>query len=250
MSEKIYFIGNDKAFMVNALADGLKREGITCDIIPFDSQAIGKHMLEDRAFLFHVDEDVMDNKVMLNYMSSACAGTGMDLFIIGYPEFTKAIRAFIPRQFIHASIDQPISAKDLAEKLRWADDEDAERDGKKHVLVVDDSGPTLHAVRGWLAPKYKVSIVDSAASAMAFLGQTRPDLILLDYEMPICGGPQMLEMIRAEKETARIPVMFLTAKDDKDSVQKVISLNPQGYILKSLPPEKIVSIVDKFFEKK
>lgn len=84
---------------------------------------------------------------------------------------------------------------------------------------------------------------------MAFLGQNKPDLILLDYEMPICGGPQMMEMIRAEKSTAKIPVIFLTAKDDKESVQKVIALNPQGYILKSLPPEKIVSIVDNFFEK-
>ncbi|MBO4809167.1 MAG: response regulator [Lachnospiraceae bacterium] len=249
MSEKIYFIGNEKAFMVNALADGLRREGITCDIIPFDSQAIGKHMLEDRSFLLHVDEDVMDNKIMLNYMSSACAGSGLDLFVIGYPEFTRSVRAFIPNQFIHAAIDQPIGAKDLADKLRHADDEDTFKDGKKHILVVDDSGPTLHAVRGWLAPKYRVSIVDSAASAMAFLGQSKPDLILLDYEMPICGGPQMMEMIRAEKSTAKIPVIFLTAKDDKESVQKVIALNPQGYILKSLPPEKIVSIVDNFFEK-
>lgn len=250
MSEKIYFIGNDKAFMVNALADGLKREGIACDVIPFESKAIGAHLLEDRAFLFHADEDALKNKVMLNYLSSACDGVDLKLYVIGYPDVINEVQAFIPRRLIYGTIYQPISAKELAEKLRFDNNEDEEGELKKHILVVDDSGPTLRAVRGWLEPKYRVSIVDSAVSAMAFFGQSKPDLILLDYDMPICSGPQMLEMIRNEKSTAKIPVIFLTAKDDKESVQKVIALKPQGYVLKSLPPEKIVAVVDNFFAKK
>ena len=55
-------------------------------------------------------------------------------------------------------------------------------------------------------------------------------------------------MLRAESKTASIPVIFLTSKDDRESVSKVLSLHPQGYLLKSLPPERITSYVDEFFQ--
>ncbi len=68
--------------------------------------------------------------------------------------------------------------------------------------------------------------------------------------MPVCDGRQVLEMIRSEKELADIPVMFLTGRVDKESVSKVISLKPAGYLLKSLPPEKIRKEIDDYFKKK
>ena len=75
------------------------------------------------------------------------------------------------------------------------------------------------------------------------------DLVLLDYEMPIVDGKQVLGMIRAEKEFSDMPVIFLTSKDDKESVMQVMSLKPDGYLLKTLEPAKIIQAVDDFFEK-
>ena len=57
----------------------------------------------------------------------------------------------------------------------------------------------------------------------------------------------MLEMIRSEIKTESVPVIFLTAKGDKESVAKVLSLKPQGYLLKSMPPFQIVESIDNFF---
>ena len=90
-------------------------------------------------------------------------------------------------------------------------------------------------------------MTNSATSAIAFLAVNEPDLILLDYEMPVCSGPQMLQMIRSEIKTENIPVIFLTAKGDKESVAKVLSLKPQGYLLKSMKPSQIVEAIDNFF---
>ena len=86
--------------------------------------------------------------------------------------------------------------------------------------------------------------------AIKYLSTNRPDLVLLDYEMPIVDGKQVLEMIRSETEFADIPVMFLISKGDKESVMQVMSLKPDGYLLKTMPPEEIKQSVHAFFERK
>ncbi len=75
----------------------------------------------------------------------------------------------------------------------------------------------------------------------------KADLILLDYEMPVTSGPQVLEMLRNDEDTKDIPVIFLTGKDDRESVMSVLSLKPEGYILKTSGKEEIVNTVRKFF---
>ena len=82
------------------------------------------------------------------------------------------------------------------------------------------------------------------------LAERKPDLILLDYEMPVCNGKQVLEMIRSDRKFNDTPVIFLTNKVDKDSVKKALALRPEGYLSKSLAPETIKKEVDHFFEQK
>ena len=83
---------------------------------------------------------------------------------------------------------------------------------------------------------YDVSVAQSGLSAIRCLTLDRPDLILLDYEMPVCDGSQVLEMLRAEKEFADIPVIFLTGRRDRESMIKVMPLKPSGYLLKHSKP--------------
>ena len=73
---------------------------------------------------------------------------------------------------------------------------------------------------------------------------------MLDYEMPVCNGRQVLEMIRSEQELTDIPVIFLTNKVDQESVRQVIALKPEGYLLKSQSTESVKREIDQFFEKK
>ena len=51
--------------------------------------------------------------------------------------------------------------------------------------------------------------------------------------MPVVDGPQVLQMLREEPETANIPVIFLTGIGTKEAVQRVMALKPSGYILKT-----------------
>ncbi len=111
-----------------------------------------------------------------------------------------------------------------------------ENSGRKRVLVVDDNGTALRTIKAMLQEHYDVTIAISGAQAMTSIGKKRPDLILLDYEMPVCDGRMTLEMIRAEEELREIPVVFLTAVNDRATIEAVLKLKPAGYLLK--PPVK------------
>lgn len=120
---------------------------------------------------------------------------------------------------------------------------------KRKILVVDDSKVILAAMKKLFESDYEVELCDSSMAAIKRMVTNKPDLILLDYEMPVCDGKQMLEMIRLDEEFAKIPVIFLTGRGDKDSVMKVLELNPAGYMLKTMNTSSIKKNVDYFFKK-
>lgn len=120
---------------------------------------------------------------------------------------------------------------------------------KKNILLVDDSMVVLHAMEELLGKDYDIATAKSGLSAIRSITLNRPDLVLLDYEMPVCNGQQVLEMIRSEEDIADIPIIFLTATVDVESVKKLIALKPAGYLLKTLPPLEIKKNIDEYFKK-
>jgi len=134
-----------------------------------------------------------------------------------------------------------------AVKQYLIDEDTSWKEQKKKVLVVDDSEFLRNMIVRLLEDKYKVLEAGSTISAIQSITVNKPDLVLLDYEMPVCDGRQTLEMLRSEKSTAGIPVIFLTGKGDTESVKKVISLKPEGYLLKTMPEDEIRKAVDDFF---
>ena len=99
-----------------------------------------------------------------------------------------------------------------------------------------------------LGGDYSVSSVDSGIAAIRAITLDPPDLVLLDYEMPICDGAQTLEMLRSEEAFASVPVIFLTGKHDSGSIIKVMPLKPSGYILKTSKSAAIKKEIDDFFK--
>ena len=122
--------------------------------------------------------------------------------------------------------------------------------GKQKILIVDDDPSYAKMVREWIKDVYRVDIVTAGMQAITFLLKNPVDLILLDYEMPITTGPQVMEMIRSEPGSSDIPIIFLTGKSDKESVLSVMALKPQGYMLKSMTREQILETIDHFFATK
>ena len=168
-------------------------------------------------------------------------GAGYFAFCVSAPHLLeKGIGSNIKAENAMSEIE-----KYLAQNL----EENARQQKKKKVLVVDDSDLMRLAIKQLLENDYEVGLAQSGMAAIRSITLNRPDLVLLDYEMPVCDGRQVLDMIRAEEETADIPVIFLTGRGDKESIQKIVPLKPAGYLLKTMKPEEIKKSVDDFFEK-
>lgn len=133
--------------------------------------------------------------------------------------------------------------EDTVEREAKAESEDL--DEKKRILVVDDNGTALRTIKAMLEDTYEIALAISGAQAMTSIGKKRPDLILLDYEMPVCDGRMTLEMIRADEELTSIPVVFLTAINDRENIEAVLKLKPAGYLLKPPVKEKLLSEIEK-----
>ncbi len=149
---------------------------------------------------------------------------------------------------LQETVGSSIKPENAMKEIKKYLDENKAQD-KKKILVVDDSGIVREAMKGLLGKDYEVVLASSGVSAIRCMFVDRPDLVLLDYEMPVCNGRQVLEMIRAEEELADTPVIFLTGTYDEESVRKVIALRPAGYLLKTLNPQEIRKNVDAFFRK-
>lgn len=138
------------------------------------------------------------------------------------------------------------NAMDMVKK--YLQDQETEQ-AKPKILVVDDSIMVQEYMNKLLLDDYNVTVAVSSLSAIRSITLNKPDLILLDYEMPVCDGRTMLEMLRTDREFADISVIFLTGRGDPQSVKKVMSLKPAGYLLKNMEPADIKKNIDAFFKK-
>ena len=138
----------------------------------------------------------------------------------------------------------------MTELQKYLAEKEKENVGKKRILIVDDSAVILQVMKELLDQDYEVLTAKSGLSAIRSMTLDRPDLVLLDYEMPVCDGKQILEMIRADDSLADVPVIFLTGSTDKERIKSIIPLKPAGDMLKTLKPQEIKKNVDEFFEKR
>ena len=109
------------------------------------------------------------------------------------------------------------------------------------ILIVDDDTANLRmASRILSAEKARVSCLKSGEDALKFLQENRPDLILLDIHMPGMDGFETIAAIKAQKATADIPVIFLTADDDSSAETKGLQMGAMDFIKKPFIPEVLL----------
>lgn len=103
------------------------------------------------------------------------------------------------------------------------------------VLAVDDSPDILALIRKALAGEYHVLTAADAGSALEHAaGTPRPDLILLDIEMPGASGFDVCRVLKSEGNTADIPVVFLTARHDPAAQVEGLELGAVDYVTKPI----------------
>lgn len=111
----------------------------------------------------------------------------------------------------------------------------------KQILIVDDMPVNLEFAVGMLKDKYKVAATKSGLKALAYLENNRPDLILLDINMPEMDGFETMSKIKSNPKTAMIPVIFLTADKNPKMELQGFKMGAVDFISKPFEPEIMLS---------
>lgn len=173
------------------------------------------------------------------------------LFNTGEGYFSYCVIApHLLEEGVGTPIENENAMTEVEKYLMKREEQAMEEASKPKILVVDDSATLREGMKQLLSENYEVAAAESGVAAIRIITLNRPDLILLDYEMPVCDGRQTLEMLRSEKAFEDIPVIFLTGRRDPESMIKVMPLKPAGYLLKNAKPAELKKEIDAFFEKK
>jgi chemotaxis family two-component system response regulator Rcp1 len=126
----------------------------------------------------------------------------------------------------------------------------AEQPRPLEVLLVEDDPGDVRLTQEALAPTTNLHVAEDAERAMAFLDQQgdyaaapRPDLILLDLNLPGRDGRELLEQIKAHTRHRAIPVVVLTTSNDLDDIRRAYELNANSFITKPVNWVKFVTVI-------
>lgn len=116
---------------------------------------------------------------------------------------------------------------------------------KNSILVVDDAAIILLRITEALGDYYDVVTVNSGMRALKYLETNKPDLILLDIQMPSMDGFEALRKIRAMEGRADIPVIMLTGVESKRYVVEGVKLGICDYILKPFTTKDLIERIQR-----
>jgi CheY-like chemotaxis protein len=136
-----------------------------------------------------------------------------------------------------------------------------QQDGKpiEVLLVEDDPGDVLMTQEALQEHKVRnrLTVVSDGAEALSYLrregryeGAVRPDLILLDLNLPRRDGREVLEEIKKDEELCRIPVVVLTTSAADEDIMRSYQLHANAYVTKPVDFDRFISVIrqiDEFF---
>ena len=113
---------------------------------------------------------------------------------------------------------------------------------RRIFLVEDDAAIARNLTRLLRSEDFAVTQASTQAEAFSILNEERFDLALVDVSLPDGNGFTVCTEI---KETQDIPVIFLTAINDRANIEAVLKLNPAGYFLKPAVKDKLIAEIEK-----
>lgn len=118
----------------------------------------------------------------------------------------------------------------------------------KKILVVDDTKTNINILVELLAEQYDVVVALNGKSALDILKEERVDLILLDIMMPDMDGFEVCRRIKQNSDIHDIPIIFITAKSDEESIEKGYEIGGADYITKPFKPRELLAKILREFK--
>ncbi len=253
---------NRKKIVIIRAQESVVTRGIQKKLMDFDCNivSVGEKVAEVEGairdaslvifYLGQSYDDHSSDRVVLEKILDLFSENGMRVILIGEESQLEDLAklSFVVSSYIW--LERPVDMDKLQTEVEQIlESDDDELYGEKKILMIDDDNMYGKVVCEWMKDYFDINYVSTGVQAISYLSDNKVDLILLDYEMPIADGPQVLEMIRNQPETADIPVIFLTSVNSKEQVERVLSLKPLGYVLKNIAKADLIQYLMGIFEK-
>jgi PleD family two-component response regulator len=118
-------------------------------------------------------------------------------------------------------------------------------DNKPSVLIVDDVSSMLRAMQYALSDRFNVYILSKSEDAIDFLRTKVPDLILLDFVMPVINGFDLIPIIRGLPGHKETPIIIITTEGTQEHVNQAMSIGASDFIVKPFKPKELNDKVAK-----
>ncbi len=246
---KVLIISHSDSFLAKSLITKLSGAGLNADFSKAGLKELEQHTKGMALAILFMSEELDGVPESLVYLKDIIQDKELGLIVIGDEEGVEIVKKTIPETSITEWFKRPLDIDGLVKKVSLYIDENTGEKRRKTILIVDDDITYMRTVYEWLKGTYHVGMAGNGVQAISYLAKNKADLILLDYEMPIADGPQVLSMLKGDSDTGNIPVMFLTGHGDKESVLSVVGLSPADYLLKTITKEALLEKLKNFFEK-
>jgi two-component system, sensor histidine kinase and response regulator len=120
----------------------------------------------------------------------------------------------------------------------------------KKILVIEDDESIRRSVGMMLRISgFEAFYAENGSIGLQMAQQSMPDVIICDIAMPVMDGYGFIQELRKSSATAKIPVIFLTAKASEEDIQKGTALGANAYLTKPIWPADLLKIVQQQLEK-
>ncbi|MGN0341216.1 MAG: response regulator [Roseburia sp.] len=140
---------------------------------------------------------------------------------------------------------KPVEKQVLREKVMQVYERGQKNKNKKTILAIDDDMAFLKLVDSYLRDTYNVVIINSGKLALNYLMKHTPDLILLDYQMPLYSGTNLMSMFPKKENNERIPVVILSGAIDKEALTDFYVHKPAAVLAKPVTREVLLETLNK-----
>lgn len=246
----ILFITEKMSFTSNAILTRIQENGITVSQAGTDITEISHIEELPQIVVLYLQSEDDPLTEMLAYLRDLIEEKELKLFVIATQDEFDNVMGTFPPQSITETFIRPVDLDDIVKRIRKETDKMASQENLKTIMIVDDDPTALRSMKNLLSAHYKVFVANSGMNAITIMAKNHVDLILLDYEMPVIDGPKVIEMLRSDPASSNIPVMFLTARGDKESIVNVVKFKPEKYLLKTMLPKEILDSINEFFAKR
>ena len=122
-----------------------------------------------------------------------------------------------------------------------------DKSSKRYILIVEDNVELRTFLSNTLSKEYKVAEAVNGLEALSLIRVNNPDLIISDVMMPIMDGNELCQQVKENVETSHIPIILLTALNDKDSIIKGLKTKADKYITKPFDIQVLMAIINNVF---